>query len=226
MLDRTLDQLRTWVQNAVDVDTVSLDPPGPADGATVVSCYFYAIGENPPMRSARNAPLQLACYVLVSCTAPTALESSRILSELIFATMQNPDYEIVLEPPPAEFWLALGVIPRPCYALRIPLRIERPSAAVPRVRQPLSVEGAPITQLNGVVLGPGDIPIAGARVEVPMLQRTTRTDANGRFRLTGMAAEPRAKQLRVSAKGETLDVTVMQPAVATEVIVVHFDKFT
>lgn len=98
--------------------------------------------------------------------------------------------------------------------------VTRPQTLAPRVRKPIHVESAPLTQLTGVVLGPGRSP--WPVVELPAIQRVACTDAYGRFRLTSVAAEPRIKHLRISAKGETREVAVTQP-VDDAPVVVHFD---
>lgn len=222
MIDQICEQLQTWVQNAVDAGTVSFEPPGAATGPRGVSCYLLEIAEDPPLRGVRDAPLQLACHFLITCRAPAPLDANRLLGELIFAAMQQTDYRVLLQPAPAELWLAFAAPPRPSFVLRVPAQLARPQTPAPRVRKPIDVEGAPLTQLTGVLLGPEEIPLAGARIEMPALQRVARTDAHGRFRITGVAAEPRIKHLRISAKGETREVTVTQPA-DDEPIVVHFD---
>ena len=222
MIDLVCEQLQTWLQSAVGVSPVSFAPPGATTGARGVSCYLLELAEDPPLRGARNAPLQLACHFLVTCWAPTPLEANRLLGEVIFAAMQHADYRVLLQPAPAELWLAFATLPRPSFVLRVPVHVTRPQTLAPRVRKPIDVESAPLTQLTGVVLGPGEIPLAGARVELPAIQRVARTDAHGRFRLTSVAAEPRIKHLRISAKGETREVAVTQP-VDDAPVVVHFD---
>ena len=223
MIDQVCEQLHTWVYSAVDAGAVSFDPPGAATGRRGVSCYLLEIAEDPPLRSARNAPLQLACHFLVTCWAPTPIEANRLLGELIFAAMQHADYRVLLQPAPAELWLAFATIPRPSFMLRVPVQLVRPETSAPRVRKPIDVDSAPLTQLVGLVLGPEDIPLAGARVELPALQRVTRTDAHGRFRLTGVAAEPRTRRLRISAKGETRELVVTQSPSDDAPVIVHFD---
>ena len=52
------------------------------------------------------------------------------------------------------------------------------------------------------------IPIAGARVEVPAIDRRSRTDADGRFRLDSIPSAATALRVRVTAKGREAWATV------------------
>ena len=92
------------------------------------------------------------------------------------------------------------------------------------MRSPLVVCTAPITGLAGVVLGPDDIPLAGARVELPALRLAVRTDAGGRFRFAGIPGGKSAPQhLRVFAKGHMLDVTADPSDLAGGSLVIRFE---
>ena len=75
--------------------------------------------------------------------------------------------------------------------------------------------------LRGVVLGPGDVPIAGARVEIPPANLSTSTDRLGRFAFAAVASGPYPTTLRVLAKGRELTQTVV--TVGAEPIVIHFE---
>lgn len=223
MIERASEQLESWIRETLDLGAVSFAPPGDMQGRQGINCYLLELVENPPVQGSKRAPLQFALHYLVTCWAETPLGAQRLLSALIVAVMQHEQYEALLKPVAAETWTALGTIPRPSFLLRVPVRMERATPVVPRVRSPIDVDSAPMTQFFGVVVGPGDIPLAGARVELPSLQRVTRTDAKGRFQLTGMAGEPRTTQLRISAKGKSLDMVVEQPATVGHALVIHFD---
>lgn len=223
MIDAASQQLEQWICKTLGLASVSFAPPGATKGKAGISCYLLELVENPPLRGARRAPLQLALHYLVTSWADSHEASQRLLGDLIFAAMEHEEYEVLLRPLPAEMWRALGTVPQPCFLLRVLVRVDREERRVPRVREPVAIDGAPVVQLHGIVLGPGDIPISGAQVELPALQRVTRTDSQGRFRINGVAPEPRVKQLRIRAKGETLDISVEQPALAEEPVLIHFD---
>ena len=62
--------------------------------------------------------------------------------------------------------------------------------------------------MEGVVLGPGDVPISDAFVEIPSLALTTRSDGRGRFRFAAIPTAPAKQQLRVRAKAREFPFTV------------------
>ncbi len=52
----------------------------------------------------------------------------------------------------------------------------------------MQVEQVALGVVEGVVSGPGDIPISGAVVTATGAAREARTDHNGRFRIAGVRA--------------------------------------
>jgi hypothetical protein len=137
--------------------------------------------------------------------------------------MEQAEFEVELNPVPTAVWAAFKVPPQPGFLLRALLRVTPPEPDIPVVREPISVSGSPMTQLNGVVLGPGDVPLAQARVELPSLQLSTQTDHKGRFRFTAVPTEPAAKQLRLKAKGKVLDTTVVQVGDKDDSLTIYFN---
>jgi hypothetical protein len=149
-----------------------------------------------------------------------------MLGDLVFAAMEDPELHVELEPLPPAIWSALRVTPRPSFIVRIPLRRGRPELAVERVRVPLELRAAPIVRLHGLVLGPDDVPVAGAHVSIPLLNRSVRSDAQGRFRFLSIpGGEGGVRQLHVRAKGKALDVPIEQGALESGPIVVRFQSF-
>jgi hypothetical protein len=70
------------------------------------------------------------------------------------------------------------------------------------------IKNAPLQPLVGRVMGPGDIAIMGARVELPALNLSTATDFRGRFQFAAVPSDPPIKLLRLNAKGQTFTVHV------------------
>jgi hypothetical protein len=81
-------------------------------------------------------------------------------------------------------------------------------APAPPVKAPLLVQGAAMRVMEGVVLGPGDVPISDAFIEIPSLALTTRSDTRGRFRFAAISAAPAKQQLRVHAKAHEFPFTI------------------
>jgi hypothetical protein len=124
----------------------------------------------------------------------------------VFAAMDRPDNEVELDPLPADLWLALGVVPRPAFVLRVPLRLARPEPTAGIVLHPIVINEAPLRSLSVRVLGPGDIPLAGARLELPSLGMAVRSDHRGHFTFPPIPIDPLPPELVISARGRVLRV--------------------
>jgi hypothetical protein len=196
---------------------VALSAPVNGPSGAGVSLFLIDLVSLPPMRGQRRTPLQLALRYLV--TASGAAEH-RLLGDLVAAAMQEEDFEVLLAPTPPETWLALGAAPRPAFVLQVPVRKARPEPAPPRVRGPLVVQGVALAPFAGVVLGPGDVPVANARVEVPSADAVAETDPLGRFQFANLPVEPRQKLVRVRARGRQIDVQIAEPSP----VVIRFDQ--
>lgn len=226
MIDQVDVFLEEWIASTLGDLPFSLAPPtGELDGKGV-SCYLLELADFPPPRTTNRPPLQFYLRYLITTWAEDPQEAHRMLGELVFAAMENPELRVEFEPPPAATWSALGVTPRPSFILRIPLRRERPEPAVERVRVPLELRAAPIVTLHGVVLGPDDVPVMGAYVSIPLLNRSVRTDMQGRFRFPATpGGEGGVRHLHVRAKGRELDVPVEQGTLESGPIIVRFHSF-
>ena len=225
MIDQTDRRLQEWVQTTLGLDAVSLEPPHDGQDGRGISLFLIELREAPAPRGTTRPPLQLALRYLITAWAPEPAESHRLLGELVLAAMEQPDFQVELEPSPPALWTALGVTPRPAFFLRIPLRLERPEPPVHRVRVPLVVRAAPMTTLQGTVVGPGDVPIMGARVELVGLGTPAYTDSAGHFAFTGVPGEMPSHRLHVQAKGRAIDLTLDQTALEREPLIIRFETF-
>jgi hypothetical protein len=223
VIDAIDQRLSTWIKETVGVDAVSLAPPGAQEGDSSVSLYLLELADAPPPRSTGLSPLQLSLRYLVTTWAKEVTEAHRILGELALAAMEQTDFELELEPLPAETWTALGLVPQPAFILRVPLRRERPERPAPYVRERLVVRAGPSRSFTGRVLGPEEIPIADATVEVPSLGTRTRTDGQGRFVFANVPVDPPIRHLLVRAKGRLLNVTLGTEIAEGEPLVIRVD---
>jgi hypothetical protein len=217
--------LREWAGTLLGTATVSLDPPQAMQAGRGVSFYLCELADKPPPSNTKRSPLQLSLRYLVTTWAQAQEDMHHLLDELVFAAMENPAFEVELSPVAAETWVALGVVPQPSFVLCVPLRRERPEPETQLVRVPLEVQQASITDLRGTVLGPGDVPLMGALVELPALQIRTRTDAKGRFCFATVPREPGAWHLRVKAKGRQFQVVVEQNGADDNPLLVRVGPF-
>jgi Pvc16 N-terminal domain len=225
MIDQIDQRLKDWVKETLEGVDVSLGPPKLSQTGQGVNLYLMEFANKPAPRSNTPPPVQILLRYLVTAWAKGPEESHPLLGKLVFAAMTNPEFEVEFDPIPATAWVAFGVPPLPSFVLTIPLRLERPEPPTKLVRKPLVLQSAPITSLSGIVLGPEDVPLSNARVELRALQLYESTDTKGRFRFPAVPSEPRAKQLRIKAKGRELTVTVQQPDSDSEPVVIHFNLF-
>ena len=223
MLDLTDERLSTWIGTTVGNATVTLTLPAEAPSGEGVNLYLLSFANCPPARTNERPPLQIMLRYLITTWAATPQKAHQMLGDLAFAAMSTSEFTVDLDPLSAELWLALKLTPRPAFIFSLPVRQERPKARVDYVRSALTVKAEPMSQLVGRVIGPGDLPIVGARVEIPNLQLFNYTDVNGQFRFLGLPGTGGKRELRIQAKGRQFDVTVDAPSDAAKPIVIQFD---
>ncbi|MDY7227267.1 carboxypeptidase-like regulatory domain-containing protein [Hyalangium rubrum] len=206
MIDQVDQRLKAWVGRVVGDMPVSLATPDRSSLEEGVSLYLLELGALPPARTGRRVPLQFSVCYLITVGAQTPERAHHLLGELVFSALEIADFEVELSPVPLELWATLGVPPRPAFRVRVPVRRERAEPNVQRVRFPLVLRSASPEELRGRVVGPGDVPIPGALVELPSLKLGTRTDARGYFHFPLVPPVESLGGLEVRAKGEVLHV--------------------
>jgi hypothetical protein len=225
MIDQVDDRLKEWVGTALGPVAVSLALPDPSSPGSGVNLYLVELALKPLVRRRGRAALQLTLRYLVTTWAEQPEEAHRLLGELVFAAMEASDFEVELTGGSTELWQALGTPPRPSFVLAVPLERLRPAEDVPRVRQPVVVEVAPVESFHGLVLGPGDLPLAGARVRLESLGLETRTDGAGRFLFHAVPGGGRPKSLVAQAHGvESAASTTSQHPAAGDPFVLRFES--
>lgn len=208
LIDAIDRDLLDWLTATAPKTVVTLAAPAADAGdKPLVSCYLLALATAPPARGAGTrgpVPQQFALRYLISVSAADPQEAHRVLGPLVFAAMDRAGCEVELDMLPADLWLALGVVPRPAFILRVPLRLARPEPATGIVLHPIVINEAPLRSLSGRVVGPGDIPLAGARLELPSLHLATRSDHRGRFAFPPIPIDPLPPELVITARGRVL----------------------
>ncbi|MET0773562.1 MAG: hypothetical protein ABWZ82_10790, partial [Candidatus Limnocylindrales bacterium] len=138
MIDSTDLDLVTWAEGVLPGMPVALDPPGAQDvGTPGVGLYLLELRQHPPMRSSRPEPLRLWARYLVHAWAPLPAQAHEMLFELAFSALEREDLDVDLEPPAPDVWFALGVAPRPCFRVGVPVRRARVTPPVKPVLHPL-----------------------------------------------------------------------------------------
>ncbi|MEO8286268.1 MAG: carboxypeptidase-like regulatory domain-containing protein [Chloroflexota bacterium] len=225
MIDAVDKQIMDWAAGIVgagDTASVTLGPPTAGGSGRGVSLYLMECVSDPPLRGIKRAPLQITLRYVVTTWAPDPADAHRLLGELIFAAMDNTGFEVDLTPLPPSTWLAFGVMPQPSFVLAIPLKQERAEPAARYVRMPLVVETTPLSALYGTVLGPGSVPLAGAKVRLDELNLVEQTDRAGRFRFVSVPGGDSTIKLRVRAKGREMVYVVDKQS--TSPLTIQFDS--
>jgi hypothetical protein len=198
---------------------VAFGPPGPDGGpaaqpgraAQGINLHLLSVAPHAraTTRVERRTESRLVLRYLATSWAEQRDVADAMLCELAFhllgrgATGPDGQSEIEVEttPPAAEVLTALGVPPRPALVLGLSLvHVEAPAPA-PRVTRPPAIRGAPSGTLWGKLVGPDELPVAGAHVELPVFGRSAETDPVGEFRFFGVPADPAGQTVRVRARG-------------------------
>lgn len=203
MEDEFDERITNWVTSQLEGIEVSLASPATQRTGRGVGVYLLDMMQSPTPSTNKRPPLQLTLRYLVTTWSDKTEDAHQMLVQLIFAAMENKEFQVGLESIPLSAWKAFGVTPQPSFLLSVPLRKERPEPDTKLVRQPLQVQASPMMSFHGVLLGPGDIPLSDCRVEVPKLNLATSTDRKGRFSFPGMPATG-TKRLLIKAKGREL----------------------
>lgn len=210
MIDQADERMKDWIRSVVTGADVSLSMPDATKPWRGVSLYLLELSQRAPPRTVKRPPLQLWLRYLVTTWSEQPEDAHRMLSDLVFAAMDHPDFEVETGPVALETWEALGLPPRPSFTIGFPLRKERTEPRAPLVRQPLIVTPSALEPFHGVVLGPNDVALVEARVRIPNLGLEARTDSRGRFEFPGVPAEARPRLLVVRAKGREISVSTSE----------------
>lgn len=207
MIQQLDQQLAGWVNDVLPGATVTLEGPAAAPSADV-GLHLFEVTDLPSARGEQRPPLQVELGYLVTTNGADVGRAHDALGALLFAALQHPDYDVRFPKDMAAYWAAAGVPPQPSFVLAVPLRQAVDLQQAPPVTSALRVQSVGSQALVGVVVGPGDVSIADAMVEVPSLALATRTDPRGRFRFSAVPAGPTALQIRVRAKSQEFPFTV------------------
>jgi hypothetical protein len=169
--------------------------------------------------AAGREPLRLRVRLLVTAdAAPDRIAD--LVDVALVALAGDGDLSVALEPFDAGLWQALGRAPRAAVFVDVPVQVTWPAPAIPLVRGPLRVDGAPLRALSGRLVGPGGVALAGMRVEVVGIGASAYTDRSGGFVFAGVPGEG-ALRLRLTGRGRRLEADV-EPG-STDPVTIHCD---
>jgi hypothetical protein len=213
-----LGELRAWLSAAVDAP-VEVAAPGSGQRGRLCVWPLALVAEQGTRGGAGREPLRLRARYLVAVDGP-AEAAVELLDRLLAAVAADDRYPVLFEALAPAMWAALGTFPRPALVFELPVLVARERVAVPRVRQALRLEVAPLRTLQGRVLGPGGIPLSGVKVTAAGTATSAYTDVRGGFALPGVPGGVPAL-LWLSGRGLHLQAQV-EPANADPVLI-HCD---
>ena len=225
-LEGSSERLKSWVSSTLgEVDTTFEAPSSKVEKRPRV--FLYAVGlEDLVYRhgtTGGRAPQGFRFRYLITAGAPSPAMAHELLGELIFTAMDEADFDIELSGSDSCLWQQLGIPPRPAFFLFISVQRPREEVALPKVQEPPRLESSVSRPLTGRVVGPGEIPLMRARVELPALDQSTYTDADGRFRFPAVPKEPSAQELIIHARGMVRTWSAEKPMDPKEPVLVYFE---
>ena len=159
---------------------------------------------------------------LVTLQAQDQSTAHALMGTLVSALMNQTEFEYELEPPPIEIWQTFGAKPAPTFIIKMPVSLPQKYPQVPKIKQPPSVRLGSVASLTGQLLGPGDVPLVNAQIELTSLQRVERTDQAGYFTFSGIGPDTQKREFRIRAKQQELLVNIT--TLSQEPLVIHFDQ--
>jgi hypothetical protein len=232
---QSLTALAAWL-STVDA-TAWVGDPGAPDAPSGLCAWPIAVLPEQEVRATTvRQPMRLRVRYLLTAggaanggtanggaTNGGAAELARLLDPVLRAAAAGGGVSVVFEPVPVELWRALDLRPRAALLVDVPTQVDRATPRPPLVRGPLRLDGAPMRSLRGQVVGPGDVPLAGIRVEAPSIGVSTYTDDGGRFAFGGLPAADPARLVLVG-RGRQFAAEVSADADAPVLIRCDFEE--
>jgi hypothetical protein len=204
--EQITQDLLAAIKQAVPGVTIGATSPGnPPTGAGIALALLGAAPRATPLARDRKRSV-LALDYLVAIRLGDPLTEHRALCALAFAMLEAEGYEIVGEVAVADACRAVGWPPCTGLVVRVEAVRERALPQAPLVRFPAITTLAPLAAAEGQVLGPGDVPIAGAVVTLAGHERSMTTGPDGRFRFA--VPDGTAPKVAVRARGRRVEHTL------------------
>lgn len=223
MIEDIDQQLMQWIAEELPDSQVSLLPPADMGENGGIGLYLMNIPAASPTQESRALAYQVILRYLVTSWSQDPVNEHQVLYRLLFAAMSHPTYEVELDPLAIREWRAFGIAPRPCFVLRMPMRMQPLRKTEPTVSAPIQLHTVPMVGLDGIVTGPKQVPIANARVALLTHHLTTLTDFKGRFTFAAVPTTPVKKQFRIQARGREAQMEVELQEDNTKPLIINFD---
>jgi hypothetical protein len=201
-------ELLAWMGSVLpDVPAVA-QPLGLRERKPGIDLRLVRAAPRPTPRTS-DPPALVDVDYLITVQLPDAAAEQRAIVELLFAVADRAQSEVVPDQNVAELCGMLGIPVGPGFILRAPL-VRAPQAKMaPRVRGPVIVHSSELGMIAGTVVGPGDIPVAGAAVSARGLNRSVSTDRNGQFKFVSAPGGTSGVRLVARARGVEVEGTAV-----------------
>lgn len=225
MLEQVDQSLEEWAGKVLPGVPVSLvSAPQPARQPSLGFYLLQLAPVAPPQGVRAPAPFKIKLCYLVTAWAESPAEMHRLVGTLMFSAMENSEWEVVSSASFPRLWSDLNLPLRPAFGLWVPVTRERQVRRAPLVKSQLVLKQSAMRTLRGQVLGPAQVPIMGATIEVPALGLATMTDRQGRFHFSAVPGEPPIRVIRVNAKGRAVTKTVERTLAPDEPLVIQLNE--
>ncbi|MEM7049075.1 MAG: hypothetical protein AAF604_05425 [Acidobacteriota bacterium] len=218
-------RIEAWVSKALAGIPLTFEAPSELLDGTAVSAYPMGLEDSTYLhRTTRSRPaFGFRTRYLISAWAATSTAAHKTLARLFFSAQDEAGFEVELTANDPGLWQSFGIPPRPAFFLMLPSLRESVEPVLPQASQPIRLGSSVTVPLFGRVLGPGDLPVARARVGLPSLDQAAHTDDEGRFIFPAVPLEPPIQELRVRAGGVVRVVTLESAPVPGEPVHVRFE---
>ena len=214
MLDQVDGDVLAWAEALADPGAVRLGLPAGEAPDSGLYLHLFDFRQDSQEHAPRQSTWRFVSRYLVSACSEDARESHRLLAHALIHAIESDRFEVERESPSLALWQALRVPARPAFVLAAPWSHQREKPQGPLVRRPLQMDWGELQPLSGSVLGPSDVPIMLARVEIPHTGLSAATDWRGRVPFPPVLPAA-AKVPPGSAPGERAG-TPLQEATAPE----------
>ncbi len=224
MLDTADEEVMRWAREVLPDAEPRLTAPAQQGDGSRVHLYLTEMRPAPPVRQDRRPPLRVGLSYLVAVISEDTAEAHNWLGRLLFAAMADRRFEVDLKSLTMEAWRAFGLMPQPAFLLRFPFSLDRPQQER-LVTEPPTVRPVSAMSFNGVLVGPRDLPIAGACITLTELGINTVTDSRGRFGFAVVPPGSKPRRLRVQARGRDAATLSVPPTDGTNgPAIIRLDK--
>lgn len=204
-IEGAIARLTDWLGTVVDGPVRAGDEAEPAEPALRVR-PIELVAETEVRPVGGRPPLRFKVRQLVTADGPEP-GATRLLDRVLTAAVRADEPEVRIAPLAPELWHALGTAPRPALLFDVPAEVPRVVPEPVLVRRPLRIDDLPVRPLRGTVVGPGDVPLAGLRVEVAATGAYANTNSRGEFGFGSVPAQDRTR-LRLVGRGRRLETEV------------------